>query len=184
MTFVLDTSGSIGETAYQYAKDFIRTIAEAMSIGQYDSRVAVILFHHEVGVYFNLNQYTDKNELITAIRNIPYFTGGTIISAALNFLRTVAQNGSLGVNRYKRQVAIFLTDGIIEGDNDIPTAANLLKETGIFELYSVGVGNANLTDLELIVSNDLDFVYYQIPFTKDTLRYFSERIIERLEGLL
>lgn len=184
MTFVLDTSGSIGGTAYQYAKDFIRTIAEAMSIGQYDSRVAVILFHHGVGVYFNLNQYTDKNELITAIRNIPYFVGGTNISAALNFLRTVAQNGSLGVSRYKRQVAIFLTDGIIEGDDDIPTAADLLKETGIFELYSVGVGNANLTDLELIVSNDLDFVYYQIPFTKDTLRYFSERIIERLEGLL
>ena len=184
VTFVLDTSGSIGATPYQYAKDFIRTIAEAMNIGQYDSRVAVLLFHHEATVWFNLNQYTNKNELITTIHNIPYFAGGTNISVALNFLRTVAQNGSLGIDRYKRQVAIFLTDGRIEGEDEILTAANLLKDTGIFELYAVGIGYANLTDLELIVSNDLDSVYFQIPFTKDTLQYLSENIIDRLEGLL
>ena len=184
VTFVLDTSGSIGEIPYQYAKDFISTIAEAMNIGQYDSRVAVLLFHHGATVYFNLNRYTEKNELITAICNIPYFSGGTNISAALNFLRTVAQNGSLELNRYKRQVAIFLTDGKLEGEDDISTAADLLKDTGIFELYAVGIGYANLTDLELIVSNDLTSVYFQVPFTKNTLQYLSENIIERLEGLL
>ena len=185
VTFVLDTSESITETIYQYAKDYIRTIAEAMNIGQYmyNSRMAVIVFDDEATVYFNLNQYTDKNELITAIRNIPYNSGGTNITEALNFLKTVAESGSLGINRAKKQVAIFLTDGICELD-DISSAAYSLKGTEIFELYAVGVGSsANLTQLKLIASKD-DFVYYQLPFTKDTLQYFSEHIIERLKGLL
>ena len=117
---------------------------------------------------------------------MPYYRGGgTDTNVALNFLRMIAQNGSLGLNRYKRQVAIFLTDGKIGGEDDIPTAAGLLKDTGMFELYAVEIGYAtNLTVIELIVSNDLESVYFQIPFTKDTLQYFSENIIERLEGLL
>ena len=186
VTFVLDTSGSIGETIYQYVKDYIRTIAEAMNIGRYNSRVAVIVFNHEAAVYFNLNQYTDKNELITAIRNIPYYGGGTSISVALNFLKTVAQNGSLGITRAKKQVAVFLTDGRVEGEDNILSAAYLLRSTRIFELYAVGIGSAtNLTQLKLIVPNrNPDFVYYQLPFTKDTLQHLSKHIIERLEGLL
>ena len=184
VTFVLDTSGSISEPVYQYVKDYIRTIAEAMNIGRYNSRVAVIVFNHGATVYFNLNQYINKNELITAIRNIPYYGGGTNISVALDFLKTVAQNGSLGINRAKKQVAIFLTDGMVEGEDDISSAAYSLKRTEIFELYAVGIGSTNLTQLKLIVykQNPDNFVYYQLPFTKDTLQYFSERIIERLEG--
>ena len=44
MTFVLDTSGSIGETVCEYAKDFIRSVVEAMNIGAYNSRAAVLVF--------------------------------------------------------------------------------------------------------------------------------------------
>ena len=180
--FVLDTSGSIGETLYEYAKDFIRSIVEAMSIGPQNSRAAVLTFNHGATIYFNLNRYTNKNELITAIRNIPFYDGGTNITVALNFLTTVAQDGSLGINRNKRQVAIFITDGYHE-DDDITAAANSLKRTRIFNLYSVGIGYANVTQLRLIVNN-INSIYYQLPFTKDTLEYHSQQIIRRLGGLL
>lgn len=180
VTFVLDTSGSIGETLYKYTKDFIMSVVEAMNIGPYNSKVAVVIFNHETALYFSLNRYTNKNALITAIRNIPFYSGGTNISTALNFLRTIAQNGSLGINRNKKQVAIIMTDA--NGD-DVTDAANSLRRTGIFKLYSVGIGYANATQLRLIV-NDGYSVYYQLPFTKRTLEYYSQRIIERLTGLL
>ena len=185
VTFVLDTSGSIGETLYEYAKNFIRSIVEAMNIGPQNSRAAVLIFNHGTTIYFSLNQYTrtNKSELITAIRNIPFYGGGTNITIALNFLTTVAQSGSLGINRNKKQVAIFITDGI-EEDDTITAAANSFKQTHIFDLYSVGIGYANATQLRLI-ANDGYSVYYQLPFTKDTLEYYnSQRIIRRLGGLL
>ena len=182
VTFVLDTSGSIGETLYEYAKNFIGSIVEAMNIGLLNSRAAVLTFNHGTTIYFNLSRYTNKNKLITAIRNIPFYDGDTNITVALNFLTTIAQNGSLGINRNKKQVAIFITDGIDKHDT-ITAAANSLKQTHIFSLYSVGIGYANATQLRLIVY-DRYSVYYQLPFTKDTLEYYSQRIIRRLGGLL
>ena len=175
----MDTSGSISSTSFQYVREFIEDIALEMNIGPNNSRVAVILFSSSARLHFNLNQFTDKDSLIMSIRNLPYSAGGTDIPNALNLLRTTAQNGLLGIRNESRQIAIFLTDG--QGGDVVPAAA-ALSETNIFQVYSVGVDNAALDQLNLIALSNADFVYYHSLFTETSLVVIAEKIIERLKG--
>ena len=152
-----------------------------MNISPNNSRVAVILFSSFATLHFNLNQYTDKDSLITAIRNLPYSGGGTDIPEALDLLRTSAQDGLLGVRNDTRQIAIFLTDG--EG-GDVTQSAGELAATNIFQLFSVGIAGARLDQLNLIALNDSDNVYFHPQFTNTSLVVIAESIIERLKGML
>ena len=181
ITFVADTSGSIGSTNFQYVREFIENIALEMNISPNNSRVAVILFDSIATLHFNLNQYTDKNSLIAAIRSLPYSNGGTFIPAALDLLRTSAQDGSLGIRNCTRQIAIFLTDG--EG-GDVRQSVRELAATNIFQLFSVGIANARLDQLNLIALNDTNNVYFHPQFTSTSLVVIAEGIIERLKGIL
>ena len=179
ITFVLDTSGSISERSFQYVREFIEDIVLEMNIGPNNSRVAVILFSSSARLHFNLNAFTDKDSLLMSIRNLPYSGGGTDIPEALDLLRTTAQNGLLGIRNENRQIAIFLTDG--QGGNVVPAVA-ALSEANIFQVYSVGVDNAALDQLNLIASSNSDFVYYHSQFTETSLVNIAKKIIERLKG--
>ena len=177
----MDTSGSIGSINFQYVREFIEDIVLEMNIGVNNSRVAVILFESSATLYFNLNRYTDKDSLISAIRYLPYSGGGTDIPEALDLLRTTAQNGVLGIRNDKRQIAIFLTDG--DGGVLEPAVAEL-EAANIFQVYSVGVSNARVDQLNLIASGNSDFVYYHSTFTETSLITIAEGIIKRLKGVL
>ena len=181
ITFVLDTSGSISKTSFQYVREFIEDIVMEMNISEKNSRVAVIIFNESASLHFNLDAFTNKTLLIMAIQNLPYFGGGTNIPEALNLLRTTAQNGSLGIRKtiLNRQIAIFLTDG--EGGDVIPAATALAAEN-IFQVYAVGVDNARLDQLNLIASNNTRFVYYHPTFNNTSLARFACNIIEVLKS--
>ena len=181
ITFVADTSGSIGSINFQYVREFIEDIVLEMNISPNNSRVAVILFDSSARLRFNLNRYTDKETLIAAVHNLPYSGGGTNIPEALDLLRTTAQNGSLGIRNNTRQIAIFLTDG--EG-GDVTQSAAELAATNIFQLFSVGIVNARLDQLNLIASNESDNVYFHPQLTNTSLVVIAESIIKRLKGML
>ena len=184
ITFVVDTSGSIGESNFQYVREFIEDIVLEMNISPNNSRVAVILFSSVASLHFNLNQFTDKDSLIAAICSLPYTGGGTDIPEALDLLRATAQIGALGIRNDKRQIAIFLTDGVGGDGSILETAVAELEATNIFQVYSVGVGDARVDQLNLIASSNSDFVYYHSYFTATSLITIAERIIERLKGTL
>jgi len=178
ITFVIDASGSIGAVNYQYIRQFIEDFILDMNIGVNNSRVAVIIFNDNARLHFNLNRYTDSSSLISAIRSIPYYEGGTDIPEALDTLRISALNGALGIRNTSRQIAIFLTDG--EGGNIAPSAEEL-AETNIFEVFTVGVGSARVDQLNLI-SQTAEFVYYHSNFTNTSLITIAQEIIQRLKG--
>ena len=180
ITFVVDTSGSISSTSFQYVREFIEDIVLEMNIGINNSRVAVILFDDNARLYFNLNQSTTNSSLITSIRNLPYSGGGTDIPEALDLLRSTAQNGTLGIRNESRQIAIFLTDGV--GGDVIPAVA-ALAAANVFQVFSVGVDGARLDQLNLIAFNNTDNVYYHSNFTATSLIVIAESIIERLKGM-
>ena len=181
ITFVVDTSGSIRSADFQYVRNFIEDITLEMNIGVNNSRVAVILFDDDATLYFNLTRFTDKESLIISIRSLPYSGGGTDIPEALDLLRTTAQNGLLGINNDNRQITIFLTDGV---GGDVVRSVAALQAANIFQVYSVGVSNARLDQLNLIASGNSDFVYYHSTFTDTSLIVIAEGIIKRLKGML
>jgi len=149
-----------------------------MNIGVNNSRVAVIIFNSRTFILFTLNQYTNSSSLISAIRSIPYYGGGTDIPEALDTLRNSALNGVLGIRNTSRQIAVFLTDG--SGGNIAPSAEELAA-TNIFEVFTVGVGSARIDQLNLI-SQTANLVYYHSVFTNTSLMTIAQEIIERLKG--
>ena len=179
ITFVIDSSGSVSVSNYQLIRQFIKDFVLEMNIGVNNSRVAVIIFDDSATLYFNLNQYTDKTSLTSAIHRIPYHGGGTDIPAALDRLRISAQSGVLGIRNTSRQVAIFITDG--RGGNIAPSAEQL-AETNIFEVFTVGVGSATIDQLNLI-SQTPELVYYHDVFTNTSLVTIANAIIEILKGV-
>ena len=62
-------------------------------------------------------------------------------------------------------------------------SAAALDEANIFQVYTVGVNNARLDQLNLISSGNTEFVYYHSTFSSTSLIVIADRIIERLRGM-
>ena len=179
LVFVVDESGSIGETHFQLFREFIENVSSVLNFGQSNSRVAVITFDDSPHLVFNLHQYTDRPSFVQAVRNLAYDGGGTDIAEALDFLRETAQNGLLGINDNNQQVVMFMTDGQSNAEAT-RVAAEALHRTNIFRVYAVGVSGANVSQLNVIAGGNSDFVFYSNTFDSAVLRRIEAEVIEEL----
>ena len=157
--FVLDVSISIpNETAFQLMKDFVAATFPLVNISANCSRAGLILFASDARIEFNLNEYTDEASLRNALDSVTLkgvrpkrFRKGTNTPAALNLMRTAAQDGSLGLRDDRMQVAVVITDGrpnlkhigISEkqdADERTEHAGNILCDANIYEqIYAIGI---------------------------------------------
>ena len=179
MVFVVDESGSIGEADFQLFREFIENVSSVLSIGQNNSRVAIITFNNAASLYFNLNEHSNRPSFVNAVRNLPYNGGGTDIAEALTLLRETAQNGLLGISENNRQVAMFMTDGQSNAE-DTRIAAEALHNADIFQVYAIGVSGADITQLNVIANNNSDLVFFSSTFDSDLLRLIEDEVIEDL----
>ena len=154
-------------------------MTSVVNVGPRNSQVAVITFDSTPILQFNLGEHTDRTSLNQAIRNLPYSGGGTDIAAALNFLRNLAQNGTLTSNPNNRQIAMFMTDGQSDPD-EIAIAATSLHATNIFQVYAIGISGANITQLNRIANGDSNRVFYSNTFDSSVLRRIEEEVIAEL----
>lgn len=75
--FLVDSSGSIGQSKFDEMKSFIKQTVDIFDIGPTFTRIGVITFSEGAVMQFNLTTYTSKAEINTAIDNIPYTAGST-----------------------------------------------------------------------------------------------------------
>jgi len=74
--FVLDGSSSIGSIDFENVKSFMQSVVEAFDISSEKVRVALIEFSTDAEVQFDLRQYSNKQDVKSAVGGIPYFRGG------------------------------------------------------------------------------------------------------------
>ena len=154
MVFVLDTSGSIGNSRFQLFRDFVSSIARVLDVSLQQSLVGVILFSNEARIQFSLTEFTDESSLLSAIDDIPYRGGNTNTADALRLLLSSARDGTMELRGGYPHIAIVLTDGESNNQTDTKAAARELHENGGFDqVYAVGVGGANIDELNAIASN-------------------------------
>ena len=176
MVFVIDSSGSIGVTNFQLIREFAASITAEL-IGRYPrSAIGVILFSSTVHIQFNLQTYTSLNALLLAINNLPYSRGLTHTAEALTLLLSAAQNGTLGLRDDAMKIVTVITDGRSSNQSATFHAAAALHASSTFDVYAVGVGGADLTELEAIASSP-EFVFYTPLFTNDGLQQIKDRIL-------
>ena len=179
VVFVIDTSGSIGSSRFQLIREFTADITTELITSSPNSAVGVILFANSAYVHFNLQTYTSLNALLTAIDNLPYSGGNTNTAEALTLLLTTVQNGVLEFRNDSTKLAIVITDGLSSRRSATLSAAAVLHASNIFDVYAVGVGGANLNELEAIASSP-DFVFFTSSFDSDGLHQLLDELLQQL----
>ena len=179
MVFVIDASGSIGSSNFQMIRNFIANITTELIQNFPRSAVGVILFASNAHIEFNLQTYTNLNQLLSAIYRLPYSGGGTDTAEALTLLLSSAQNGTLGLRNNSSNVAIVITDGHSNSQSATLSAARSLHASNIFDVFAVGIDGADLTELRGIASSP-EFVFFASSFNGTMLQQLQDRILLEL----
>lgn len=182
LVFVIDDSGSINEQRFQRIREFAEQISASLDIGLMRSLVGVILFSRTAILHFPVTQHTIRDTLLPAINpGLPYRGRSTNTHLALQLMVAAGlPNGDLELRPGFANIAIIITDGMSTNPQATLTAANALHQSNIYdEVYAIGVGNANVNELNAIAS-DPSFVLFNSTFDNDTLAALQQNITQML----
>ncbi|KAJ9600292.1 hypothetical protein L9F63_009417 [Diploptera punctata] len=141
--FVIDESGSIGQTDYLKSKQFIKDIVDSFPLSR--TRTAgVITFDDYPIVRIPLTE-TSTDNFKDMVDSIPYRGQGTDVLEALEAALTEIQSHATG----SLYLVILITDGISE--TDATPAANALKNLD-HPVFTIGVNKQRLTYVESLSS--------------------------------
>ena len=93
--FVLDGSGSLGESNFNKVKDFVKRVIDFFNIGKDGTHVSVVTYETSTNIEFNLVEYFTKTELRNAVDDIEYrglltYTGEALIKVKEDVLTASA----------------------------------------------------------------------------------------------
>ena len=179
MVFVIDASTSIREDRFQLITNFTANITDVLINNSNRSAVGVILFSDSANIGFILQAHTNSSALRSAFRELPYLRGGTDTAEALTLLLSTAQDGKLGLRNCSSKIAIVITDGRSTDMSATSAAAAELHSSNISDVYAVGVGRADQTELRTIASSP-DFVFFTNDFNSDGLQQLADAILPQL----
>ena len=197
--FVLDVSNSIpNETSFQLMKDFVAATFDLVTIAPNCSRAGLILFASDARIEFNLTEYTDEASLRNALnrvtlRRVRRFRQGTNTPAALDLMRTAAEDGSLGLSDDRQRivrVAVFITDGRPSLGHIRPTpsevadqltdqAGTRLHRSGAYdEIYAIGIqgGRGEIRDTLGFIADSPDRIFPLESFSQELFREAADNI--------
>ena len=172
--FVLDSSGSIGAANFQKIRNFVDAVVNDLEIGPTRTQVGVIVFSSEAYVEFGLSTYSSREELTDAISRIPYYGEGTHTADALYLLVNEGFTEARPKIEGVPQIAIVVTDGQSNDPSSTVVAARALKQIESITTYAVGIGSANIDELETIAS---------VRNGENLVRYISSFDLVELERL-
>ena len=145
IVLLLDQSSSIVNDGYGYDNwyvsmlGFATSIVQAFPISPQLTQVGVILFSDRIDTMFHLDTHSNKNSVVSAIRNLDLAGGDTNIAAALRSARHSMFSVRRGARTTVPKILILVTDGKA---NVEPTRtlleANLTKSAGI-EIFTIGI---------------------------------------------
>jgi len=172
-----------------FVKHWIKSVSDdpegliqLLSIGPQQSLAGMILFSSDATLHFDLSEHTDIAALSTAINpGLPYDGGSTNTAAALSLLLSSAQDGSMGLRPGHPAIAIVITDGEsnVNQAQTIPNAQSVHASNIFQQVYAVGVGNADLTELNAIAS-DPSLVFNTNSFDSTAIQQLQQTLSERL----
>ena len=144
---MMDSSGSIGASNYITMKNFVANAIVAFNLTK-NSRIGVITFESNPTTRIQLGPIRNVRRLAASVRRI-YYTGGyTATDRALHAM--LAAFGREDPDRLR--IGILLTDGQSNDPSDTIQAANIVHSSGII-MYTIGIGNVNLAELETIATH-------------------------------
>ena len=164
LNFVVDSSGSIeykGPGNWNKALAFVVDVINKFTIGPNNVQVAFVLFSDVATVEWGLTRYTNKAELVSAVRGMRYIGATTNLNDALYLTRTEVFAPGRGTRPNAVKATVILTDG----EDNVPhngtqltiQNATACKNAGI-RLIAIGISDlVDRNRLLQIVSSPSDY---------------------------
>ena len=167
---ILDTSGSIGSSDFERMK---RAMSNLIPHFCSKIQVAVITFSHTINLEFCFNCFDNTQDGRTDIQNailaIPYRVGNTHTGAATRCAIHDIFTSECGLHRGTNCVdVIYITDGRSNGGfnvcNEVRCLHNAPSLSDKINVYAIGIGNANPTEIDCIAGDNDDKIFSQRNF--------------------
>ncbi|KAK7493781.1 hypothetical protein BaRGS_00014922 [Batillaria attramentaria] len=150
--FLLDSSGSVGQSNFNKVKDFVKKFSRSFDIGPNAVQIGVSTFDTHPRNEFWLNQHNTNASLINAIDHISYHAGNTHTDEALQFVRQNAFTKAHGDRDRVANILIVMTDGKSNNKQATLTQARQIHNSNM-NIFAIGVGsNVDHAELEAIAS--------------------------------
>ncbi|OCT64764.1 cochlin [Xenopus laevis] len=149
--FLIDGSSSVGDLNFRMMLDFMADVVRAFEVSDIGTKVGAVQFTYDQRLEFGLHDYSNKDDVLSALRGIPYMSGGTATGDAINFaVRNLFPSTKGGNNK---NFLIIVTDG--QSYDDVRGPASSAHKSGI-TVFSVGVAWAPMEDLKDMASTPKD----------------------------
>ncbi|XP_021352120.1 cell wall protein DAN4-like [Mizuhopecten yessoensis] len=162
VVFVVDKSGSIDQSDFDTAIDFLKDTITALTIGVNDVQVSVVSFSDTYNEEFDLNDNADQASLLTAVNGLKSSistNGGTFTANALNYVQSFSFTTGKGARTDAGPIVIVMTDGLSQNTAQTTTAANLIRSSindSIIYVIGIGADLSSSTDELLHIASDPD----------------------------
>ncbi|XP_041637284.1 collagen alpha-1(XII) chain [Cheilinus undulatus] len=151
IVFLVDQSWSVGQTSFSSVKDFISDIISSFQgsvMGTEGVRFGVTVFADVPRMRIALTDYSSQEEVLRAIRDLPYEGGSRRIGLALQFLVDTVFSAAISRD-HAPKIAILITNG--RSEDQVGIGAKAVSDNGI-SLFAVGVRGADESELRMMVS--------------------------------
>ena len=157
VSFLLDSSESVGLQNYQKLLDFVRKLAKTLRMSQSGTQASVVIFSDTARVQIGLDDHDDIREFNKALDDVPYLGKKTRIDKALQVALVGVFNSRAGMRAGVRRVAVLMTEGHQTRTFDaIPLryAVEPLRRKRV-DVFTVGIGSdARYDELRSLTNSD------------------------------
>ncbi|KAJ0009203.1 hypothetical protein NQD34_016618 [Periophthalmus magnuspinnatus] len=179
--FLIDGSSSVGDSNFRIVLDFLAELTQHFDIFDAGSRVGAVQFTYDQRLEFGLHDHMDKEQVLTALKDIYYMSGGTATGAAIEFamhhlFRYCHRPGPCRRSTRGRDFLVVITDG--QSYDDVRAPALVAQRQGV-TMLAVGVAWAPMEDLRDMASEPKDaHTFFSREFTG--LYEFIPKIIKAI----
>ncbi|XP_015713067.1 vitrin isoform X1 [Coturnix japonica] len=171
--FVIDGSSSVGTGNFRTVLQFVANISKEFEISDTDTRIGAIQYTYEQRLEFSFDKYSTKQDVLSAIKRINYWSGGTSTGAAISYASEQLFTKS---KPNKRKIMILITDG--RSYDDVRVPALTAHQNGVIA-YSIGIAWAAEDELEAIATDpDKEHSFFVDEF--DNLYQFVKPLIQNI----
>lgn len=150
LALVLDMSGSTDDShdmVLQMARRLVDRLNLKSPIYGGGSRVALVTYAASATVWFSLGTYNDETALLEAFNIITPSEEGTYTRSALTLMQKDVFNASRGDRSGVANVAVIITDGRSNIQQDETVSAAAAARSAGTTIYVVGVSDVNEVEL-------------------------------------
>ncbi|CAJ1087213.1 LOW QUALITY PROTEIN: collagen alpha-1(XII) chain-like [Xyrichtys novacula] len=182
IVLLVDGSWSIGRLNFKTVRSFLIRMVSVFDIGPDRVQIGLTQYSGDPKTEWHLNAHPTMASLLAAITNLPYKGGNTMTGLALRYILQNNFKPEVGLREDARKIGVLLTDGKSQDDVILPSQS--LRDAGI-ELYTIGVQNADESELRAIATDPDEIHMYNIKdfnYLLDIVDGLTDNLCNSIKG--